>query len=235
MKSFFDKLNLRPNERRLVIIVAIVVFIILNAIFVWPHFGDWGKLQKRQRESNMLLTAYEDEIRKTPQYQVQMDQLEEAGASVASEEQALKLSTTVNNQAALSGVQVNKYDAGRPTSNTRTNQFFEEQSGVISVIAEEKALVDFLYNLGVGGSLIRVRSMNLNPDAARQKLQGNITLVASYAKRTPPKVAATPAGQTKTNAPAASPRSTNSPARSGSPFGRTNTNTPAKTNAPKTK
>ena len=234
MKSFFDKLNLRPNERRLVIIVAIIVFNILNAIFVWPHFGDWGRLQKRQRESTTLLTAYEDEIRRTPQYQVQMDQLEKAGASVASEEQALKLSTTVNNQALLSGVQVNRYVSGRPTTSTKPNLFFEEQTGLIEVIAEEKALVDFLYNLGVGGSLIRVRSMTLNPDAVRQKLQGNITLVASYAKKAPPKAVAT-AVPARTNAPVASPRSTNSPARSGSPFGRTNTNTPAKTNAPKTK
>lgn len=234
MKSFFDKLNLRPNERRLVIVVAIVVFIIVNAIFVWPHFGDWGKLQKRQGESTRLLTAYEDEIRKTPQYQVQMDQLEKAGASVASEEQALKLSTTVNNQALLSGVQVNKYNSRPATMSTKPNLFFEEQAGDINIIAEEKALVDFLYKLGVGGSLIRVRSMNLNPDAVRQKLQGNITLVASYAKKAPPKAAAT-SGPARTNAPAASPRATNAPARSGSPFGRTNTNNPAKTNAPKTK
>ena len=47
-KSLFDKLNLRPNERRLVIIVLIVVFIILNFIFVWPRFGDWGKIKARR-------------------------------------------------------------------------------------------------------------------------------------------------------------------------------------------
>jgi hypothetical protein len=223
MSSLFDKLNLRPNERRLVIIVAIVVFILLNAFFVWPHFGDWGKLQKRQKLAQDLLTAFQDEIRKAPQYEAQLKNLREAGASVASEEQALKLSTTINNQAALSGVQINRYDSIRQTTGGvgKTNQFFEEQSAVANVTAEEKSLVDFLYNLGVGGSLIRVRSMNLSPDPQRQKLQGNITVVASYAKRAPVRPAAAPPG--RTNAPATSTaRSTNSPARASSPFTRTN-------------
>ena len=220
MTALFDKLNLRPNERRLVIIVGIVLFILINAFFVWPHFGDWGRLQKRQKQASDLLTAFQDEIRKTPQYEAQLKNLREAGASVASEEQALKLSTTIDNQARLSSVQINRYDPQRPTSGTtKTNQFFEEQSGVLNVAAEEKALVDFLYNLGVGGSLIRVRSMNLSPDPARQKLQGNITVVASYAKKTPTRpVTAAPA---RTNAPVAQ-RSTNQTGRTSSPFARTN-------------
>ncbi len=226
MSSVFDKLNLRPNERRLVIIVAIVVFILLNAFFVWPHFGDWGKLQKRQKLAGDLLTAFQDEIRKAPQYEAQLKNLREAGASVASEEQALKLSTTINNQSALSGVQINRYTPVRQTSTTvtKTNQFFEEQSGVVNITAEEKSLVDFLYNLGVGGSLIRVRSMNLSPDPQRQKLQGDITVVASYAKRAPARPAgAAAAAPGRTNAPAAATaRSTNSPARPSSPFTRTN-------------
>jgi hypothetical protein len=221
MTSLFDKLNLRPNERRLVIIVAIVVFVLLNFFFVWPHFGDWGKLQKRKREANALLIAFQDEIRKTPQYESQLTTLRQQGASVGSEEQALKLSTTINNQAALSGVQINRYVPQIRTSVTvtKTNQFFDEQSGTANVVAEEKSLIDFLYNLGVGGSLIRVRSMNLSPDPQRQRLQGDITFVASYAKRPPARPAST--GAARTPAPATA-RSTNNAARPSSPFARTN-------------
>ena len=221
MTSVFDKLNLRPNERRLVIAVAIVVFILLNVFFVRPYFGELGRLRKRQEDARKLLAAFQDEIRKTPQYEVQLKNLREAGASVASEEQALKLSTTIHNQAALSGVQINRYDSIRQTTVglTKTNQFFEEQSANANVTAEEKSLVDFLYNLGVGGSLIRVRSMNLTPDPQRQKLQGNITVVASYAKKAP--VRTTAPATVRTNAPA-TPRSTNSPPRASSPFTRTN-------------
>ncbi len=226
-KSIFDKLNLRPAERRLVIVVLIVVFIILNAIFVWPRFSDWGKLKGRRILAQNLMTQYEREIANTPRYQSQLRELETQGAAVASEEQAVKLSTTVQNQASLSGVQVNRYDPVRQTalsSGGKTNQFFEEQSGTINVTTEEKSLVEFLHSLGVGGSLIRVRSMTLNPDPQRQKLQGNITLVASYAKKAPPKVAPTPGTPAS-----ARPAVTGATTKAASPF---KTNAPAKTNQP---
>ncbi len=216
MKSLFDKLNLRPGERRLVIIVMIVVFIILNFIFVWPEFSKGGKIKARRTIAENLVRQYQREIANTTLYQTQLKELEKQGATVASEAQALTLSTTVQNQAALSGVQVNRYDPIRQTAFSaggKTNQFFEEQSGIISVTTEEKSLVDFLYNLGNGSSLIRVRSFTLNPDPPRQKLQGNVTLVASYAKRPPPKVVAPAAA-----AQPATARSTNPPGKSASPF-----------------
>ena len=192
MSSFFDKLNLRPGERRLVIIVAIVVFILLNAFFVWPHFGDWGKLQKRQRDADGLLRAYQAEVDKTSLYQRQLAELEKQGATVASEDQALKLANTVAQQAALSGVQQGGYTAIRQTAGAKPNQFFEEQSGSMPFTAEEKQLVDFLYNLGVGGSLIRVRSMNIGPEVpARMKLQGRLDLVESFQKKPAARTAVT--------------------------------------------
>ena len=76
MNSLFDKLNLRPNERRLVGIVAFVVFIVLNWIFVWPHFGDWSKIQNRQKDANELLRRYRIEVDNTPRYQKTMADLE---------------------------------------------------------------------------------------------------------------------------------------------------------------
>ena len=228
-KSLFDKLNLRPNERRLVIVVLIVVFIILNAIFVWPEFSKWGKIKARRVIAEGQIAQFERESANTKGYQMKMKDLETQGAAVASEEQAVKMSTTVNNQAALSGVQVNRYDPVRQTALSiggKTNQFFEEQSGIINFVAEEKALVDFLHNLGTGGSLIRVRSMTLNPDPPRHKLQGNLTLVASYAKKAPPRSAA-PAATTGAKPATAS---TTSAAKPASPFAKTNA--PAKTNTP---
>ena len=229
MKSVFDKLNLRPNERRLVIIVMIVVFIVLNFIFVWPHFGDWGKIKARRTIADNLIRQYQREIANTKAYQAQLKDLEKQGATVQTEAQALTLSTEVQNQAALSGVQVNRYDPVRQTAMSiggKTNQFFEEQSGIINVTTEEKSLVDFLYNLGIGRSLIRVRSFTLNPDPPRHKLQGNVTLVASYQKKAPTRVVPS---ATATPPPV---RSTNAPGRSASPFAATPTNAAARpTNA----
>ena len=229
-KSLFDKLNLRPNERRLVIVVLIVVFIILNFIFVWPRFGDWGKIKARRTIAEQQITQFDREIANTKNYQLKMKDLETQGAAVASEEQAVKLSTTVNNQAALSGVQVNRYEPARETALSiggKTNQFFEERSGNLNFVAEEKALVDFLHALGTGGSLIRVRSMTLNPDPPRHKLQGNITLVASYAKKAPVR-SVVPAATTPGGKPA--PATTSPAAKPASPFSKTNA--PGKTNPP---
>ena len=43
-------------------------------------------------------------------------------------------------------------------------------------------LVDFLYKLGAGASMIRVRDLTLQPDPPRQRLTADIRLVASYQK-----------------------------------------------------
>jgi hypothetical protein len=211
MSSLFDKLNLRPGERRLVVIVSLTVFVVLNAFLVWPKFFEWSKVKNREHAARTSYDQFKREVDRIPSYEKRLRELEQAGAAVGSEDQASKLQTTVYSQSALSGVQVNTYTAQQKTSaGGKTNQFFDEQSSVIQFIAEEKSLVDFLYNLGIGGSMIRVRQMTLNTDAPRQKLQGTITLVASFARRAPPKsapgaspaVAAVPAPRPATAAPA---------------------------------
>ena len=68
MTSFLDKLNLRPNERRMVVIVALVVFVVLNIWFVWPHFGDWKLVQARVKKAEATLAAYQTEIARQPSY-----------------------------------------------------------------------------------------------------------------------------------------------------------------------
>ena len=225
MNSLFDKLNLRPGERRLVVFVAITVFVLLNAFFVWPRFGDGTRLKNRMRTAENNLHQFQREVNQTAAYQRKLAELEKAGAAVASEDQALNLSKTVFSQAALSGVQISTYgSAARTTSGTRTNQFFDEQTTTITLApTEEKALVDFLYNLGAGGSLIRVRSMTLTHDPPRQKLQGSMTLVASYARRPPPR-AVPGIAPARTNPPAAAgaPGGTSAVARASTSFSRTN-------------
>ena len=57
MKKYFEQL--RPMERRLVVGVAVVVLVVLNAVFVWPHFADWGNLRGRLAEAHRKLALYE--------------------------------------------------------------------------------------------------------------------------------------------------------------------------------
>jgi Tfp pilus assembly protein PilO len=64
-----------------------------------------------------------------------------------------------------------------------TNEFFVEQVQNITLTATDGQLVDFLYKLGSGSSMVRVRDLELQPDTVRQHLNANIKLVASYQKK----------------------------------------------------
>jgi hypothetical protein len=90
-------------------------------------------------------------------------------------------------------------------ANSRTNESFVEQTQQISVQSGEPQLVNFLYNLGNGNSMIRVKDLSLRPEANRMSLGGTITLVASYQRNLAAKPTTTAAVTTK---PAAKPAQT---------------------------
>ncbi len=182
MKKYFAQL--RPLERRLAVGVLVMLILVLNFVFVWPHFSDWGKLQMRLADAHRKLTLYQTMITQTATYQAQVKSMESEGEPVAPEEQAVNFLRAIQTQSAQSGVGI--VNMSRQT--TRTNDaFFVEQVQNVSVIAADKQLVDFLYKLGSGSSMIRVRDLDLQPDAARQHLNANMKLVASYQKSAPGK------------------------------------------------
>jgi Tfp pilus assembly protein PilO len=84
----------------------------------------------------------------------------------------------IQSQSAESGVGI----ASTSRQTTHTNEFFVELVQNINVIATDQQLVDFLYKLGSGASMIRVRDLELQPDPVHQHLNANIRLVASYQK-----------------------------------------------------
>lgn len=181
MTSFFDKLNLRPFERRLVVVVGIILFVVVQVWFVWPHFGDYGKLRARQREAEKKLALFEAELAQKDNFAAEVKRLEGEGLAVPAEDQATDLMRAVDSQARQAGVTVQS--SARPT--TTTNQFFLERSQTITTLSGEDGLVNFLFNLGAGNSLIRVRDLSVRPDQTRMKLTANIKLVASYQKNPP--------------------------------------------------
>ena len=176
MKTYFSKLN--SGERRLVIGTAIVLFLVLNYVFVWPHFTDWGTIRGRLDTANATLATFDAMFQKTNALGIEVEKMQRGGGNVPAEDQAVAFLRTIQTQAAQSGVAV----GGNGRLITRTNQFFMEQIQTITVAAGEKQLVDFLYNLGSGDSLVRVRDLSVRPDPPRQQLQANITLIASYQK-----------------------------------------------------
>jgi hypothetical protein len=208
MKSLFDKLDLRPGERRLVVIVGIVVFVVLNLWFIIPNFGKYQQVNKKISETEANLRRFKMEVNRRPTYQKELKNLENQGVFVGQEDQALQLQREVESQSQLAGVTILRYDP-TPRTSVKTNAFFDEQALVVTFSAGEKELIEFLYNLGSRNSLIRVRSMNLGREPTGYKLQGSLTLVESFQKKpkTTPVATTTPAarpGTTPAPKPAAS-------------------------------
>jgi hypothetical protein len=202
VNNFLGQLNLTPQERRIVVIIFLVVIIVLNLLFVWPHFGEWGSINKQLAEMRNTIANYnrviDQDLNKTNGYKVQVSNLSRLeGGSVQEHpvDPQIQLRNTISTQERKTGVVVSSYGS----SSSKTNEFFEEISTGIEVESQEPQLVNFLYNMGMDPAMIRVARLDLKPaDANRYQLKGQITLTANYTKKPPTAVSpATPAA-TKT-------------------------------------
>lgn len=177
MKKYFSQL--RPLERRLAVGGVVVLIVVLNWWWVWPHFSDWGNLRRQLDDAHRKLKLYQETAAQIPDYQAKVKTFESQGEFVAPNDQAINFTRTIQSQSSASGVGLN--NTSRQL--TRTNDaFFIEQIQNVNVTATDEQLVDFLYKLGSGASMIRVRDLELQPDTAHQHLNANIKLVASYQK-----------------------------------------------------
>lgn len=177
--GYLDRLNLRPFEKRLVVVVAIVVFAVFNVWFVFPHFSDVSQAKDHQIQMQQKLKKWESETNQIPVYRKKIAELVKAGLDVPAEEQQNRFSSDILMQQASSGVTL--LSTGH--TSTRTNSpFFVELIQTITVQSAEPQLVDFLYQLGNGPSLIRVRGLSMHTDPSHQQIQAGVTLVASYQK-----------------------------------------------------
>ena len=203
MTSYLDKLNLRPFEKRLVVGVAAVLFIVFNAWFVFPHFSDLSATEARKAEALKKMAKWQAECDQAPKYRKMIADIIGQSEDVPAEDQQYQFTSAIQMQQAQSGVNITSF--GRPS--TSTNDFFVRLTQTIGVQSGEPQLVDFLYKLAESKSLIRVRGLTLHTDPPRQQLVASVTLVASYqknpSKRTP---AALTASAARAAAPAANKR-----------------------------
>jgi hypothetical protein len=227
MNGYLSRLN--PTERRFVIGVGLVLFLVINIFWIWPHFSDLPRWRTRLDKANRNYATNQIAIREIPRLETELATLLREG-NVPPEEQGLRFQQTIQSTAFESGVSFN-FPSRLPDT---TNQFFIEKAQAIAVVGGEKQLVDFLYRISSGESIIRVRSMSLRREANYYQLNANITLVASYQKKP---TATRGAGQpTTTTTRSATPSTTPSTAQPPKPQGPVPTSTkksPA-TNAPPT-
>jgi Tfp pilus assembly protein PilO len=190
MSSAFSQFSasfarLSSLERRFIILVVVIIFVVVNLLFVLPYFSELGKIENRRADASAKLEKYDKEIAQIPFYEKNVKELEGEGASVPQEDQSVNFLTAINNQAAQSSVGI----LANNRQPERTNQFFIERSQALTTQSGEPQLVDFLYSLGSGNSLIRVRSLSIRPDAPRQALSATISLIASFQKKSPARTA----------------------------------------------
>lgn len=202
MKEFFARLN--PTERRFVVGVAVIFFLVINIVWVWPHFGDWGRTHDALDKARTLLSQFATGTNQIPALKDEIAKFKGAGSYVPLDDQIVQFFRQIQNQAAFSGVGIIAQGGARQMA-AADNPFFVEQNQTITLQSGEKQLVDFLYRLGADPkSLIRVKVLSVQPDAPRQNLTARVTLVASYQRKSPVAAAttATPAAGTKTSKPA---------------------------------
>lgn len=221
MKEFFARLN--PTERRFVVGVCVLFFIVINFVWVFPHFSDWGTTKDRMDKASKNLALFESGTNLVPDLEKEITKYQKQGEVVPLEDQALRFVRLIQNEAARSGVVIEGMNPQRQVGLTN-NPFFVESDETMTLQSGEKQLVDFLYNLGAGNSLIRVKVLTVQPDPAHQRLTTRATLVASYQRKA---VAAAPAparGATKAAptpaAPANKPPAATPPAKPASAPGK---------------
>jgi len=211
MKEFLARLN--PTERRFVVGVAVVFFLVVNVVWVWPHFGDWGDTKGRMEAASGRLVLFETGTNLIPDLEKKIARFQGQGQIVPSADQAVQFVRLIQNQTTQFGIiPENMSNQRQPGA---TNSFFVDQAETMTLVTTEKQLVDFLYSLGASAnSLIRVKVLSVQPDPSHQRLTARVTLVASYQKKAIGSVGATqkrPAADQKT-APATAPKSGMTPA-----------------------
>ena len=186
MNQLFDKLGLTASERRLMIGFIIVLFTMANMWFVWPHFEQWEIVKNEREQDERTIRLYQLSMNNEPKLAAQLAELQSSVGTNAlvsdSAGQRLRFESTIDKLANTTTVGIqsrSRISEAKPVGGV-TNLFFTELNYPITISTGEKELVDFLYQVGSGDSLIRVRDLSLSPDSRRQSLKGRMTLVAGF-------------------------------------------------------
>jgi hypothetical protein len=188
VNDLLSQLNLTVQERRTVMVIFAVVIIVLNYLFVWPRFGEWGAINKQLEEMRRTMTTrnrliLQDANPTNGWRKLVAKYAQKEGGSVPDQpvDPQVQLQNVIMVQARKTGVNVESYSSGSVKTN---DEFFEEHSTGITFESQEPPLISFLVNMGNDPAMIRVNKLHLKPaDQNRYRLRGDITLTASYSRK----------------------------------------------------
>jgi len=185
MASLFDRYNLNPFERRLVVFVGLAVFIVLNMVLVWPKFGEWKKITEGMDTAEQQKMNYERMIARTPTFEARLEELKGQGSDVLPSARANELAKIIQTEALKSQLPVpNIIPQTTRASADELADFFDRKAFSLVVDTDDEPLIRFLVAIGTNSAMIRVRDLDLSPKRpAETNLTCKMTLVASYQKQ----------------------------------------------------
>ena len=181
MIETLNRIGIRPQERRSVILLLLAFLIVGNIawLMMGPKLLQLQTSRDQYREENKA-AANLVELRDT--LKMDVETLSAESGMVSDGRQAQKLMEDIESKARRSGLNFTRSRGGQGAS--RGNQDFEETKRSVSFQSSLVDLVDFLKNVSEGQNMIRVSAMTVQPTVDRKQLKIDLTFVASYPKPT---------------------------------------------------
>lgn len=185
MIELLERLNVRPEERRVAICIFFGVFIVINGLWAWRFIAgetEWTELksdiQQDSDESAALRAALTDLKQKQSDWE---EYARSMGADAGGERAWTDLHTKVRKLA-----RDHKLKIGRSTpSKIDDPEFtaFKKHTVNLDFTASDNSLVNYLVALAREPQMVRVSSLTLRRPNNNQKiLTGTISVVASFPK-----------------------------------------------------
>jgi hypothetical protein len=180
MIAILNMLKVKVEERRAVIIFLMCALVVGN--LVWFSMGP-GLLKLRAQ-----LVEHQSELQREKivqanhkDYTQKVDELNPKASVASGSEQAAKVLETLRREAEGNGITLTRNDLAR--SGTRKDNPFEEHKRSVTFETNLINFVKFLEDVaGKEDSMIRPSDFKISPTADRQRIQVQMSFVASYPK-----------------------------------------------------
>ena len=179
MIEVLDRIGIRSQERRSVILLLLGFLVVGNV--VWLFMGpELLGLQTSLKDFEKKNAALADLPKLIKGLEKEVQTLETETGGVTDGRQAQKLMEEIESKARRSGLNFTR--SRGQSGSSRKNQDFEEAKRTVSFQSGLIDLVEFLKNVSEGKSMIRVSSMTIMPTTDRKNLKIDLTFTASYPK-----------------------------------------------------
>ena len=182
MIELFNRLNVQPGERRLVIAVFFAFFLVLNGLWVWRFYTgstEWNELQKDLNKAESEKADFDQEIDRLESAKAEWDKyLKDLGAA-GKDMPKFDPYRRVRTLKTWRGI--NPVNPKRNKINEEAFfESFEKQEVRLRFKAKPRDLMLFLRELAMQQEMIRLSSFTLKPDGReRKELSGDMNIIAS--------------------------------------------------------